>query len=49
MKPEIATILDNGEYGQREMTEQEHANYLEQIETQEQIPKIADNETPSPA
>jgi len=29
MKPEIATILENGEYGQREMTDEEHAQYLE--------------------
>jgi len=27
-KPEIATILDDGTYGQREMTEQEYAEYL---------------------
>jgi hypothetical protein len=26
--PEIATILDNGTYGQRPMTDEEYAHYL---------------------
>ena len=30
MNPEIATILENGTYGQRPMTDEEYANYLEQ-------------------
>ena len=29
MKPEIATILDDGTYGQREMTDDEYAEWLE--------------------
>ena len=27
MKPQIATILEDGTYGQREMTDEEYANY----------------------
>ena len=27
MKPEIATILENGTYGQREMTDEEYAEW----------------------
>ena len=27
-KPEIATILEDGTYGQREMTDAEYADYL---------------------
>ena len=27
MKPEIATILDDGTYGQREMTDEEYAEW----------------------
>ena len=29
MKPEIATILEDGTYGQREMTDDEYAAYME--------------------
>lgn len=28
MKPQIATILDDGTYGQREMTDDEYAEWL---------------------
>ena len=42
-KPQIATILDDGSYGQREMTDEEHDAWLAQIE------KEPTNETPSPA
>jgi hypothetical protein len=31
MNPEIATILENGTYGQRPMTNEEYAQYLETI------------------
>jgi len=31
MKPEIATILDDGTYGQREMTDDEYAEYVATI------------------
>jgi len=34
--PEIATILDDGTYGQREMTDREHAEYLEAIQLKEE-------------
>jgi hypothetical protein len=39
-KPQLATILEDGTYGNREMTDKEHAEYLETIKPQ--IP----NETP---
>ena len=39
-KPQLATILEDGTYGNREMTDEEHAEYLETIKPQ--IP----NETP---
>lgn len=32
MKPEIATILDDGTYGQREMTDDEYAQYQQLVE-----------------
>jgi hypothetical protein len=31
MKPNIATTLDNGDYGVREMTDAEHVDYLAAI------------------
>ena len=31
MKPEIATILDDGTYGQREMTDDEYAQYQQLV------------------
>lgn len=34
-KPQIATILDDGTYGQREMNEQEYAELLESGWTEE--------------
>ena len=43
-KPEIATILDDGTYGQRPMTDAEYENYLAQIETQDA--QEIDDETP---
>jgi predicted protein tyrosine phosphatase len=39
-KPQIATILEDGSYGNRDMTDEELAEYLETIKPQ--IP----NETP---
>ena len=36
-KPEIATILDNGEYGQREMTDEEYAEYETIISNHEPV------------
>ena len=33
-KPEIATILEDGTYGQRVMTDEEYADYLETIKPQ---------------
>lgn len=34
-KPQIATILDDGTYGQREMTDKEYADLLEMGWTEE--------------
>lgn len=36
MRPEIATTLADGTYGQREMTEEEHTQYLEAIKEPEE-------------
>jgi hypothetical protein len=33
-KPQLATILEDGTYGNREMTDEEHAEYLETIKPQ---------------
>lgn len=33
MKPEIATILDDGTYGQREMTDEEYAEWQAHVAT----------------
>lgn len=33
-KPQVATILEDGTYGNREMTEEEHADYLATISEQ---------------
>ena len=35
MRPEIATTLADGTYGQREMTDDEYAQYLEAIKEPE--------------
>lgn len=32
MNPEIATILDDGTYGQREMTDDEYAEWLAAVD-----------------
>ena len=48
--PLIATILDNGEYGEREMTDVEYAEYLETVSHEppypdtSPIPHTAQNE-----
>lgn len=44
MKPQIATILDNGEYGQRDMTDQEISE-LEKLA--EEMKKQNDIEQPA--
>lgn len=33
-KPQITTILEDGTYGNRDMTDEEHAEYLETIKPQ---------------
>jgi len=33
-KPQLATILEDGTYGNREMTDEEYAEYLETIKPQ---------------
>ena len=33
--PDIATILEDGTYGQRPMTDKEYAEYLEAVKPQE--------------
>lgn len=38
MKPEIATILDDGTYGQREMTDDEYDEYLAAISASAEEP-----------
>ena len=38
--PEIATILDDGTYGQREMTDEEYADYLALVPDMDE-PRIA--------
>lgn len=39
-KPDIATILDDGTYGQREMTDTEYVEYLQVINaSQEAAPE----------
>jgi hypothetical protein len=38
MKPEIATILEDGTYGQREMTDEEFAHYEATIADNEPEP-----------
>ena len=38
MKPEIATILEDGTYGQREMTDEETAEYEALIANSPTIP-----------
>ena len=38
MKPQIATTFDDGTYGQREMTDQEYAEWLSQLEPQPETP-----------
>jgi hypothetical protein len=54
MKPNIATTLENGEYGVREMTDAEHVDYLVAIanaspiqETPRLFPDEPTDETPS--
>jgi hypothetical protein len=39
-KPQLATILEDGTYGNRDMTDEEYAEYLETIKPQ------TPNETP---
>lgn len=38
MNPEIATLLDDGTYGQREMTDDEYAEYLATINAPQETP-----------
>jgi hypothetical protein len=48
--PEIATILDDGTYGQRPMTDEEYANYLT-LKADMDVPQTpaerVSNETPT--
>jgi len=39
MNPEIATLLDDGTYGQREMTDAEYADYLATINAPAEAPE----------
>jgi hypothetical protein len=41
MKPEIATVLNDGTYGQREMTDDEYAEYLATINAPDTMPEEA--------
>jgi hypothetical protein len=42
MKPQIATILEDGNYGQRKMTDEEYANHLEQQSNSPQTTEATD-------
>jgi hypothetical protein len=43
MKAQIATILENGEYGQREMTNEEYASHIEQQKNSPQTLETQDD------
>lgn len=50
MRPQIATTLPDGTYGQREMTEEEHAEWMETADIpqeQTEIEPTPEEETPT--